>query len=82
VIKVLVTSNLTKESVVKHNNIPITPANITTKPIKIEAVVKKPAKIQKPFNASKTYLTAKIKSISPYGLVLVKFSENMQDVLT
>jgi len=45
VIKVLVTSNLTKESVVKHNNVPITPANLTTKPIKIEAAVKKPAKI-------------------------------------
>jgi hypothetical protein len=79
-----VTSNQTKESVVKHNNVPITPAILSTKPIKIEPVpvVKKPAKIQKPFNASKTYLTAKIKSISPYGLVLVKFSENMQDVLT
>lgn len=52
-----------------------------TKAIKIEQVLKKPAKIQKPFNASRTYLTAKIKSVSPFGLILVKFSETMQKVL-
>jgi hypothetical protein len=48
-----------------------------TKPIQIEQVLKKPAKFQKPFNASRTYLTAKIKSVSPFGLILVKFSETM-----
>ena len=52
-----------------------------TKAIKIEQVLKKPAKIQKPFNTSRTYLTAKIKSVSPFGLILVKFSETMQKVL-
>ena len=66
---------------VRHNNVPtIMPTVNITKPIKIEQVLKKPAKIQKPFNASRTYLIAKIKSISPFGLILVKFSETMQKV--
>lgn len=52
-----------------------------TKPIQIEQVLKKPAKFQKPLNASRTYLTAKIKSVSPFGLILVEFSETMQKVL-
>jgi len=48
---------------------------------KIEEVVKKPIKIIKNYNASKTSLTANIKSINPYGLIFVKFSEKMQNFL-
>ena len=67
----------------RHNNVPIIMPTVNiTKAIKIEQVLKKPAKIQKPFNASRTYLTAKIKFVSPFGLILIKFSETMQKVLT
>ena len=69
---------------VKHNDVPkilTPPPPSISKSAKIEEVVKKPIKNQKPFNATKTYLNAKIKSVSPYGLILVKFSETMQKVL-
>ena len=59
---------------VKHNDVPIIltppPLSISKSP-KIEEVVKKPIKNKKPFDATKTYLTAKIKSVSSYGLILV-----------
>jgi hypothetical protein len=76
-------SNIT-EPAVKHNDVPkilTPPPPIISKSAKIEEVVKKPIKNKKPFNATKTYLNAKIKSVSPYGLILVKFSETMQKVL-
>jgi hypothetical protein len=49
---------------------------------KTAEVEKRPGKNQKPFNASKTYLTAKIKSVSPYGTIIVRFSDILEPVLT
>jgi predicted P-loop ATPase len=45
-------------------------------------VQKKLSKNKKPFNALKTYLTAKIKSVSPFGTIIVKFSENIEAAFT
>jgi hypothetical protein len=35
-------------------------------------------KIKKPFSADRGYLSAKIKSISPYGVVVIKFNEELE----
>jgi hypothetical protein len=35
------------------------------------------AKIKKPISIDKSYLSAKIKSISPYGVVVIKFSDEL-----
>jgi hypothetical protein len=65
----------------KITNAPKPIVNITSIK-KIPEVVKKPVKNQKQFNASRIYLTAKIKSVSPYGTIIVRFSENIDAVLT
>ena len=37
--------------------------------------------IKKPFSVAKSYLSAKIKSISPYGVVVIKFNEDLDTPL-
>jgi hypothetical protein len=39
------------------------------------------AKIKKPFSLDRSYLNAKIKSISPYGVVVIKFNEELNTPL-
>ncbi len=39
------------------------------------------AKIKKPFSVDRSYLNAKIKSISPYGVVVIKFNEELDTPL-